>query len=110
MEGACRGARESGGHALGILPGTDRESANRWVDIAIVSGIGEARNAIIARTAHAVVALPGGLGTLSEIAFCLKFGTPVVALVPEGCDRPPYPVLEEVRDAAAACEWISRHL
>jgi uncharacterized protein (TIGR00725 family) len=88
----------------------DRNDANRWVDIPIVSGIGEARNTIIARTAHAVVALPGRFGTLSEIAFCLVFGTPVVALVPEGCGVAAYPELEVVSSAGEACEWISRRL
>jgi uncharacterized protein (TIGR00725 family) len=110
MEGACRGAREVGSHAIGILPGADRHSANSWVDVSIVSGIGEARNTIIARTAHAVVALPGGLGTLSEIAFCIKFGTPVVALLPRGCESRGYPELEVVTGAAEACEWVSRHI
>jgi len=80
MEACCRGAREEGGMTIGILPGTSREDANPYVDVPIVTGLGHARNLIIVQTAHAVIALPGGPGTLSEIALALKVGTPVVAL------------------------------
>ncbi|HET89596.1 MAG TPA: TIGR00725 family protein [Chloroflexi bacterium] len=78
MEAACRGAKAAGGLTIGILPGSNRRQANPYVDIPIVTGIGEARNAIIARTARAVIAIGGSYGTLSEIAFALAFGTPVV--------------------------------
>ena len=80
MEAACRGAKSAGGLTIGILPGTDRGEANPYVDIPIVTGIGWARNAIITRTAQAVVAVGGSYGTLSEIAFALGFGVPVVGL------------------------------
>ena len=80
MEAACRGAKAAGGLTIGILPGTQRGAANPYVDIPIVTGIGEARNAIIARTAQAAVAVGGSYGTLSEIAFALAFGAPVVGL------------------------------
>jgi uncharacterized protein (TIGR00725 family) len=80
MEAACRGAKATGGITIGILPGTDRREANPYVDIPIVTGIGGARNAIIARTAQAAVAVGGSYGTLSEIAFALAFGVPVVGL------------------------------
>jgi uncharacterized protein (TIGR00725 family) len=80
MRAACRGAKEAGGLTIGILPGTDRGEANPYVELAIVTGIGYARNAIIARTAEAVIAIGGSYGTLSEIAFSLDFGTPVVGL------------------------------
>lgn len=80
MEAACRGARAEGGTTVGILPGADRGEANRYVDIAIVTGLGEARNAIVVRTADAVVAVSGGYGTLSEIGLALKMGRPVVGL------------------------------
>jgi len=80
MEACCRGAREEGGMTIGILPGTSREDANPYVDVPIVTGLGHARNLIIVQTAHAVIALPGGPGTLSEIALALKVGAPVVAL------------------------------
>lgn len=80
MEAACRGAREAGGTTVGILPGTDRAAANPYVDIAIPTGLGEARNALVVRAADALVAVGGGYGTLSEIALALKAGKRVVGL------------------------------
>jgi hypothetical protein len=80
MEAASRGAKAEGGLTVGILPGTDRQEANPYVDIPIVTGLGEARNALIVRTADAVVAIRGGYGTLSEIGLALKMGRPVVGL------------------------------
>lgn len=80
MSAACRGAKEAGGTTLGILPGPDRTAANPWVDVAVATGMGEARNALVVRTADALVAVAGGYGTLSEIALALKTGRPVVGL------------------------------
>lgn len=80
MEAACRGARQAGGLTVGILPGKEPGEANPWVELPIVTGLGEARNVIIARTADALIAVEGGVGTLSEIAFALKFERPVVSL------------------------------
>jgi uncharacterized protein (TIGR00725 family) len=80
MEAACRGARETGGTTVGILPGLDRRDANPFVDIALPTGLGEARNALVVRAADALVAVGGAYGTLSEIALALKTGKPVVGL------------------------------
>jgi uncharacterized protein (TIGR00725 family) len=81
MEAAAQGAREAGGHTIGILPSYNRESANRYIEFAIPTGMGEARNAIVIGSADAAVALPGGEGgTLAEIGFALKLKRPVVAL------------------------------
>jgi uncharacterized protein (TIGR00725 family) len=80
MEAACRGARLAGGLTVGILPDDDPSAANPFVDVAIATGLGEARNAVVARTAQAVVAIGGRYGTLSEIAFALKHGLPVIGL------------------------------
>jgi uncharacterized protein (TIGR00725 family) len=80
MEAACRGARSRGGLTVGILPGLDREVANGWVVVALPTGLGEARNALVVRAADALVAIGGGWGTLSEIALALKGGLPVVGL------------------------------
>ena len=80
MEAAARGARESGGHTLGILPNYDRKSANHHIEFAIATGMGEARNVVVIATADAVIALDGAGGTLAEIGFALKLGRPVVAL------------------------------
>ncbi|HEX2274438.1 MAG TPA: TIGR00725 family protein [Acidimicrobiales bacterium] len=80
MEAACRGARAEGGTTLGILPGVDRRDANPFVDVAVPTGMGEARNALVVRAADAVVAVAGEFGTLSEIAFALRLDKPVVGL------------------------------
>ena len=80
MEAACRGARSHGGLTVGLLPGLDREAANGWVVVAVPTGLGEARNALVVRAADAVVAIGGGWGTLSEIALARKTGVPVVGL------------------------------
>jgi len=80
MESAAAGAREAGGHTIGILPGSDRREANRHIEFAIVTGIGEARNAVIVASADAIIALAGEGGTLAEIGFAKKFGKPIVAL------------------------------
>ena len=80
MEAACRGARSAGGTTVGILPGTDRSQANPYVDVPIVTDLGEARNALVVRSVDAVIAVSGGYGTLSEIALALKMGRPVVGL------------------------------
>jgi len=74
MEAACRGARSRRGMAVGLLPGFDRGDANGWVSVAIPTGMGEARNALVVRAADAVVAIGGGWGTLSEIALARKAG------------------------------------
>ena len=80
MEEAAKGAKAVGGTTVGILPGTNAKDANRYIDVPIVTGMGEARNILIVRTAEAVIAVAGGAGTLSEIAFCLKLGVPIVGV------------------------------
>lgn len=80
MEAACRGARRAGGRTIGILPGDDPGAANPYVEVAIPTGLGEARNLIIVRAGQAVIAIAGEYGTLSEIAHALKMGRPVVGL------------------------------
>jgi len=91
MEAAAYGAKQDGGITLGILPGTLREEANLWIDIAVVSGMGHARNALIAQSSDALIAVNGEYGTLSEIALGLKMAKPVVVLEPgwkiEGAHR-----------------------
>jgi uncharacterized protein (TIGR00725 family) len=80
MEAACRGARKAGGTTVGILAGTDRSDANRYVDVALPTGLGQARNALVVRAGDALVAVGGGYGTLSEIALALRRGKRVVGL------------------------------
>jgi uncharacterized protein (TIGR00725 family) len=102
MEAACRGAKAEGGFTLGILPGTDRREANTWVDIAVPTGLGEARNALVVRTADALLAVGGEFGTLSEIALALKVGKPVVGIDTWELARRGQPVTEIVRAATPA--------
>jgi uncharacterized protein (TIGR00725 family) len=80
MEAAARGAKQAGGLTIGILPGDDPGAANPHIDVAIATGMGEMRNALIVRAAGAVIAIGGGWGTLSEIALARRIETPVVGL------------------------------
>ena len=72
MESAAAGAREAGGHTIGILPGIDRRDANPHIEFVIATGIGEARNAVIVASADAIIALAGEGGPLAEIGFAKK--------------------------------------
>ncbi len=87
MEAAARGARAAGGLTLGVLPGKDeRESPpNAFIDVAVFTGMGEARNWINVCSSHAIIAIGGGFGTLSEIGLALKLGRPVVLLASWSC-------------------------
>jgi hypothetical protein len=96
MEAASRGAAEAGGRVVGILPGGDPEDANPWVELALATGLGEARNLVLVGAAEVVIAIAGGHGTLSEIAFALKLGKRVVGLATWDVD------LRIVRAASAA--------
>jgi uncharacterized protein (TIGR00725 family) len=80
MNAAAKGAREAGGLTVGILPSETRTAASKFLDVAIPSGLGEARNALIARAADVLIAIGGGYGTLSEIGLALKMGKPVIGL------------------------------
>lgn len=80
MEAVCRGARRGGGLTVGILPGARRADANEFVDVVLATGMGEARNTLVARAGLAVIAIGGGFGTLSELAFARKLGVPVIGL------------------------------
>lgn len=102
MEAACRGADSAGGLSVGLLPGDDRSMANEHVDIALPTGLGEMRNALIVRSADAVIAIGGGWGTLSEIALARKTGVKVIGLGPWGLGE--RPDVERVETAAAAVE------
>jgi len=80
MAAASRGARQAGGATIGIIPGYDESAANPWIDHVICTGLGQARNALVVATGHAVIAVGGGWGTLSEIALAARLGRPVVLL------------------------------
>ncbi len=80
MKAVCQGFKAGGGTTIGILPGYDKKDANEFVDIAIPTGLGLARNVLVVKSADVVIALPGTAGTLSEIAYCLQFNIPVISL------------------------------
>ena len=80
MEAVCRGAKSAGGTTIGILPGRSSKEANQFVDIPIVTTVGFARNIIVVNTGDAVIAVGGAYGTLSEIAYALSDGIPVIGL------------------------------
>jgi uncharacterized protein (TIGR00725 family) len=108
MEHAARGARSAGGLTIGLLPGENPTEANEYIDVAIASGLGHARNAILARTADGIVVLGGGLGTLSEIALALRNGRPTVGIQTWRFDRdrrtePDLPTAANPHDAL---EWL----
>lgn len=106
MEGASAGARDKGATVIGILPGDDPAAANPHVTVPIATGMGDARNAILANTAAGFVAVAGAEGTLSEIAFALKRGKPVVSLGSWDID----PRVHRAETPEAAVEWLLQKL
>ena len=80
MEASARGAKEAGGTTIGVLPGESRVEANRWIDHAVATGIGHARNLAVVASGDAVIAVGGEWGTASEVAFARKLDRPVVLL------------------------------
>lgn len=102
MEAAARGCVEQGGTSIGILPGIDPSSANPWITLPLATGLRDARNALVVRSAEAVVAVGGSWGTLSEIALARKMGIPVAVL-----GEPPAGGLDlpSPSDPEAAAEW-----
>ena len=106
MEAAARGAQQAGGLTVGILAGRDRAEANAYIDVALATGMGEMRNALLVRAAEAVIAIGGGWGTLSEIALAQRMGTPVVGL------HDTFPAVAElarVTTPAHAVTWALEH-
>lgn len=108
MEAACKGAQTEGGATVGLLPGGERAEANPYVSIALPTGLGEMRNALIVRAADAVIAVAGEYGTLSEIAFALKTGVPVVGIETWELERGPAGAIEPADSPAQAVESALR--
>lgn len=100
MEAVARGAAEAGGWTVGILPGADEAEANPWIRLPLPTGMGEARNALVVRSAQAVVAVGGGWGTLSEIALAGAVGCPVALLGPGPVQGLELPTFDDPSDAA----------
>jgi uncharacterized protein (TIGR00725 family) len=108
MEHAARGARAAGGLTIGLLPGDDPSAANEFIDVAIATGLGHGRNAVLVLSADGVIAIGGGLGTLSEIALALRSGRPAIGIRTwrferEGQTEPTLPV---AASAAEGVEWL----
>jgi uncharacterized protein (TIGR00725 family) len=103
MGAAAKGAAEAGGIVVGLLPQGDWRDANPYVTVPIATGIGEARNAIIARAGLCMVAVGSSLGTLSEIALACQFGVPVIAW----SASPPVPGVRAVSEADEALDHVA---
>ena len=86
MEAACRGAKETGGRTIGILPGDSAVDANDHVDVPIVTSMGNARNVLVVLNGEGAIAIDGAYGTLSEIAHALDFGRPVAGIRTHGIE------------------------
>ena len=84
MEAACRGAKREGGLTVGILPMDSHNYANKYVDIAIPSGFGHARNYLVARAGMGVIAIDGAAGTLSEMAIAWFSDRPIASVASSG--------------------------
>jgi len=107
MEAVSKGAKKQDGITIGILPGVDKSQANSYVDFPIVTGLGEGRNLLVIRNSDVVIALPGEFGTLSEIAFALKLGKPVIGLSTQTGGRlPTWDVSEKIIKAKNAEEAV----
>lgn len=101
MVAACRGARAAEGETIGILPGTDPTAANPHVETAIVTGLGDARNALVPLNGHAVIAIDGAGGTLSELGHALILERPIA-----GLETFAIPGVEPVDSPEAAVDFV----
>ena len=111
MEAACRGAKSAGGDTIGILPSSDRREANPYVDVAIATGLGHARNALVPLNGDGVVALSGSSGTLTEVGFATVYGRPTVVLENgpiDGLDPATVAGLEVAPSPSAAVDILER--
>jgi uncharacterized protein (TIGR00725 family) len=99
MEGVARGAASRGGISVGFLPGSDADAANPYITLPIASGLGEARNVLVARSGDALIAIGGEWGTLSEVSLAMKIGVPVVLLAPARTGDLGLPVAASPREA-----------
>lgn len=115
MQAAADGSRTAGGFSIGILPATDRSGAAPELTVALPTGLGEARNAVLVTAADAVVACGINAGTLSEIALALRAGRPTVLVSPEpalvaGLVALAPGVLRIAESAEDAVQWLAQRL
>jgi len=106
MEAVCKGASAAGGHTIGILPSARRSAANDYVETAVATGIGNARNPIVVMNGDAVVAIDGGPGTLSELGHALDFGKPVAGLGTHRIEGAVGERIEHVETVAEAVAYV----
>jgi len=106
MEAACRGASSAGGITIGILPGNSASDANPYVRIPVVTGIGYARNMVVVKSAQAVIAIGGSYGTLTEVAYALQNGIPVVSLNKWAISRDNQPIDSSIVAAGNPAEAV----
>lgn len=106
MEAAAHGAQDGGGIVIGILPEEDTRAANHFLTVALPTGIGEMRNALIARSASCLIAVGGGLGTISEAALGLKWQKPVFGIL--GAPTLPGAIIFDREDEliSAVARWL----
>jgi len=108
MKAVCKGAKEAGGTTIGILPGLDKTDANEYIDIALPSSIGFARNAMVACSADIIVALPGSHGTSSEISYGIVYKRPIIDL--GNWDRKEMIKVNDVKEAREKIEEITAEI
>lgn len=108
MEAACRGAKRRDGTTVGILKGTDHREGNPYLDTAIATGLGNARNPLVVLNGDAVIAVDGSTGTLSELGHALDFGTPVAGLATHDCSE--FAGFEAVDTVEAAVASVERRV
>ena len=101
MSAACRGAREHDGETIGILPGTDPREANEYVQLPIVTGLGDARNSLVVLNGDGVIAVDGGGGTVSELGYAAVYDRPVA-----GLGTFDLPWIQPVETAEEAIEYV----
>ena len=106
MAAAAAGAAAEGGTAVALLPGDDRAAASPGHSIAIPTGMGEMRNALLVRAADAVLAVGGSWGTLSEVALAARTGVPVFTVA--GWDLPDAPAPGRTGPPVAACASVEK--
>ena len=106
MEAVCRGAKSEGGLTVGILPGDSKNSSNKYVDIPIVTAIGQARNLAVVLSGDVIIAIGGSFGTLSEISFALRFKKNIIGINTWDIS----PDIQSVTSAVEAVEIASGYL
>jgi uncharacterized protein (TIGR00725 family) len=116
MEAACRGAKEANGTTVGIIPQDNFSFANQFCDIVICTGIGFARDFIVATSSDAIIAIGGGIGTLIEMSVGYMIKKKVIAISPSGgvsdiyagkyLDERKRVLIESAPDAKAAVQAV----